>query len=52
VAHHHVTRDQAFDLLRIASLHTHRKVADIAAQLGDTGELPGLPIRRPDPATG
>jgi ANTAR domain/GAF domain len=47
---HHVTRDQAFDLLRITSQHTHRKIADIAIHLGDTGELPGLPTRRPDPS--
>jgi ANTAR domain len=44
---HHVTRDQAFDLLRITSQHTHRKVADIAIELGDTGELPHIPTRRP-----
>jgi hypothetical protein len=44
---HHVTRDQAFDLLRITSQHTHRKVADIAIELGDTGELPTVPTTRP-----
>ncbi|MDT4915523.1 MAG: hypothetical protein QOH89_223 [Pseudonocardiales bacterium] len=35
-----VTRDQAFDLLRMASQHTHRKVADIAAHVTETGALP------------
>jgi hypothetical protein len=43
---HHVTRAQAFDLLSITSQHTHRKVADIATELGDTGELPPLPTTR------
>jgi ANTAR domain len=44
---HHVTRDQAFDLLRITSQQTHRKVADIAMELGDTGEMPKIPTSRP-----
>jgi hypothetical protein len=35
-----LTRSQAFDLLRIASQHSHRKVRDIAVEVGDTGELP------------
>jgi GAF domain-containing protein len=35
----HVTRQQAFDLLRIASQHTHRKLADIAMDVADTGIL-------------
>jgi hypothetical protein len=39
------TRDQAFDLLRIASQHTHRKIAEIAAEVADTGQLPNLPLR-------
>jgi hypothetical protein len=47
MARHHVTREQAFDLLRITSQHTHRKVADIAFELGDTGELPKVPTARP-----
>ena len=34
-----VTRQQAFDLLRIASQHTHRKLADIAMDVVETGEL-------------
>jgi len=35
----HVTRQQAFDLLRIASQHTHRKLADIAMDVSETGVL-------------
>ena len=40
---HKITRDQAFDLLRIASQHGHRKLAEIATEVADTGvlELPG-----------
>jgi hypothetical protein len=41
-----ITRDQAFDLLRIASQHTHRKLAAIAAEVADTGALPQLPNQR------
>lgn len=36
---HKVTRDQAFDLLRVASQHTHRKLADIARDVMETGSL-------------
>lgn len=44
MSQHKITRDQAFDLLRITSQHTHRKLADIAADVADTGtlELPKL----------
>ncbi len=35
----HVTREQAFDLLRIASQHSHRKLADVAMDVCDTGTL-------------
>jgi hypothetical protein len=41
-----ITRDQAFDLLRIASQHTHRKLAEIAADVADTGRLLQLPNQR------
>jgi len=37
---HKVTRDQAFDLLRIASQHSHRKLADIATEVVETGAVP------------
>lgn len=39
-----ITRSQAFDLLRVASQNTNRKLADIAAEVGDTGNL-DLPRR-------
>ena len=44
MAQHKITRSQAFDLLRITSQHTHRKLADIAGEVADTGtlELPKL----------
>lgn len=40
---HKITRDQAFDLLRVASQTTNRKLVDVAAEVTDTGsiELPG-----------
>ena len=38
-----MTQDEAFDLLRRASQHLHRKLRDIAADVIDTGELPGRP---------
>jgi ANTAR domain-containing protein/GAF domain-containing protein len=38
-----VTREQAFDLLRIASQRTHRKLAQVAAEVAETGELPSGP---------
>jgi hypothetical protein len=42
-----LTREQAFDLLRLLSQHLHRKIADIAADIAETGLLPSLPTRRP-----
>jgi hypothetical protein len=43
MARHLVTQPEAFDLLRVASQHTHRKLADIAFDVIDTGmlEYPG-----------
>lgn len=46
MAHAKVTRDQAFDLLRIVSQHTHRKVAEMATEIADTGALPDLPAAK------
>ncbi|MDT4913351.1 MAG: hypothetical protein QOC66_2479 [Pseudonocardiales bacterium] len=45
MATHKVTEEQAFGLLRIASQSTHRKVADLAAGVVESGtlELPPLP---------
>ena len=39
---HRLTREQAFDILRTASQHTNRKLADIATEVADTGLLPDL----------
>lgn len=36
---HRITRDEAFDLLRIASQGRHRKLADIARDVAETGSL-------------
>lgn len=44
MSRHHVTRDQAFDLLRIASQNSNRKLRDVAVDVAETGELP-LPAR-------
>lgn len=40
---HLVTREQAFNLLRVVSQHTHRKLVDIAADVIEVGELE-LPV--------
>jgi hypothetical protein len=36
---HQFTRQQAFDVLRVASQNSNRKLADIAAEVADTGAL-------------
>ena len=36
---HRITRDQAFNLLRISSQHTHRKLRDVAADVAESGTL-------------
>ncbi|MFL6081128.1 MAG: ANTAR domain-containing protein [Ornithinibacter sp.] len=36
---HRITREQAFDLLRVASQDSNRKLADVAADVADTGVL-------------
>ena len=41
--------DQAFHRLAEASMHTHRKVRDIADQLLHTGELPVVAPRADSP---
>jgi len=40
MAHHKVTRDDAFALLRQTSQTLHRKLRDIASEVVQTGELP------------
>jgi|SRR5579875_346524 len=37
MARYNATRDQAFDLLRMASQNSHRKLVDVAADVLDTG---------------
>jgi transcriptional regulator with GAF, ATPase, and Fis domain len=39
MATHKLTEERAFDLLRIASQHTHTKVVDIATKVTETGAL-------------
>ena len=39
MATYRVTRDQAFDLLRIASQNTNRKLRDLAVEVAETGTL-------------
>ena len=43
MATYKLTREQAFDLLRIASQRSNRKIAEVAAEVADTGilDLPG-----------
>jgi hypothetical protein len=47
---HRVTRAQAFDLLRIASQHTNRKLNEIAILVADTGTLPAAACEKHDRA--
>jgi AmiR/NasT family two-component response regulator len=48
MARHKVTYEQAFDLMRIASQTTHRKLFSIAEDILETGTLtvPDVPERR------
>jgi hypothetical protein len=48
MARHQVTDHQAFDLLRIASQNSNRKLADIARDVVDTGAL-DVPLTRRRP---
>lgn len=52
MARYRLTRQQAFDVLRVASQNTNRKLIDIATEVGDTGMSP-LDLEtgwRPEPA--
>ena len=40
MARHQLTRDQAFDVLRVASQRSNRKLIDIAVEVADTGLAP------------
>ena len=48
MAKHNITRDQAFGLLRVASQDSNRRLAELAVEVADTGELP-LRRLRPTP---
>jgi GAF domain-containing protein len=52
--HYKITQEQAFDLLRMASQHGHRKLVDVAREVTETGilELPPLPSRSNAPPSG
>ena len=39
MSRHALTQSQAFDLLRMASQHTHRKLREIASDVVETGML-------------
>ncbi|HJQ03063.1 MAG TPA: GAF and ANTAR domain-containing protein [Jatrophihabitans sp.] len=39
MSRHRVTQEQAFNLLRMASQHSHRKVHDLAIEVGEIGML-------------
>jgi len=39
MSRHRITREQAFDLLRLASQHTHRKLHELALEVGEIGML-------------
>jgi hypothetical protein len=45
MAHHKITEEEAFTLLRVASQSLHRKLRDIASDVARTGTLPDLPHR-------
>lgn len=47
MANHKVTEDQAFDLLRITSQNTNRKIVDLAHEVVQTGALDVTPHQRP-----
>jgi ANTAR domain/GAF domain len=40
ITQHKITREQAFDLLRVASQHSNRKLTEIALEVIETGALP------------
>jgi hypothetical protein len=46
MAHRKITREQAFEQLRVVSQALHRKLRDIAAEVAETGALPELDASR------
>jgi hypothetical protein len=49
MAHHKVTEEAAFGMLRSASQRLHRKLRDVAVEVVETGTLPDQPARQPQP---
>jgi AmiR/NasT family two-component response regulator len=47
MALHRVSDTQAFDMLRVASQHTHVKLREVAEEVILTGAAPNWPVRRP-----
>ena len=47
MAHHQVTQQDAFTLLRVASQSLHRKLRDVATEVVETGALPPPPATDP-----
>ena len=39
MSRHTITQQQAFDLLRMSSQHSHRKLREVAADVVETGDL-------------
>jgi hypothetical protein len=52
MATHKLTREQAFDILRVASQHTHQKIAEIAAEVTETGVVPDVPMHKKATSSG
>ncbi len=50
MAQYRITRDEAFNLLRMASQRMHRKLADIAVRRRRHGALPAEASSRSRPA--
>ncbi len=46
MAHRKLTRDDAFNVLRVASMNSNRKIHDLAAEVANTAVLPTYTIRR------
>lgn len=49
MAHRKLTRDDAFNVLRVASQHSNRKLHHLATEIADTGVVPSYTIRRQAP---
>lgn len=49
MAHRKLSRDDAFNVLRVASQHSNRKLHHLAIEITDTGVVPNYTIRRQAP---